>query len=69
MEPSKPSSPRAHVALQARLTDCLAGNVVSDPREVPHYRRILGLDGGPWRETAKGNVVSRFQRPIRVVVH
>ncbi|HEX9668000.1 MAG TPA: hypothetical protein VGC93_00830 [Thermoanaerobaculia bacterium] len=52
MEPSKPPSPRTHVALQARLADCLAGNVVSDPREVPYYRRILGLDGGPWRETA-----------------
>ncbi len=38
---------RAHVALQARLADCLAGKIVSDPREVPYYRRILGLAGGP----------------------
>ena len=44
--------PRAHVTLQARLADCLAGEIVSDPRKVPYYRRILGLDGGPWRETA-----------------
>ena len=43
---------RAHVALQARLAACLAGRIVPDPRTVPYYRRILGLDGGPWRETA-----------------
>jgi hypothetical protein len=44
--------PRTHTVLQARLADCLAGRIVSDPRKVPYYRRILGLDGGPWRETA-----------------
>ena len=43
---------RAHVALQARLAACLSGEIVSDPRTEPYYRHILGLDGGPWRETA-----------------
>ena len=52
MEPSKPPTPSAHAALRARLADCLAGKIVSDPRTEPDYRRILGLDGGPWRETA-----------------
>lgn len=44
--------PKAHFALQRRLADCYAGRVVSDPREAPYYRKVLGFDGGPWRETA-----------------
>ena len=52
MEPLKLPKPRTHTALQARLAACLAGEIVPDPRTVPYYRRILGLDGGPWRETA-----------------
>ena len=43
---------RAHVALQSRLEACLRGEIVPDPRTEPYHRRILGLDGGPWRETA-----------------
>ncbi len=42
----------AHVGLQARLAACFAGRVVSDPRQDPYLRKILGLDDGTWAETA-----------------
>ena len=37
---------------QARLTACFEGRIVSNPRENPYFRKVLGFDDGTWAETA-----------------
>jgi len=46
------TSAPAHIDFQARLTACFEGRVVSDPRQEPYFRQVLGLDDGTWAETA-----------------